>query len=474
MKRRIPPSEEIRQGIQTALHEGKGGSEHPLDGFVERSAQYMLQVAVEQEVSEYLGRGHYQRGARRIPGYRNGYERAGVATEAGRLEVKVPQVRDCEAFHSAVLEQFTNGTPALKRLVLSMYVRGLSVRDIEASFEEAFGARVLSKSAVSEVTQTIGEQFAQWQARDLSERRRIETALADARAAQADLQRRLTTLVAASGSLLVSPRLEDVLPAALNLANQLLEPDACAVWRLHPAEGAWRMESHQGLSETFALRIVATLRNAPPSFAPFSDPLVAEDVTATPILDERRQVHAEEGIKSMMAVPLQIGADRSGTLVFYYRTRHPFTDVEIETARALGNLVSATITTAELYDAQRRSRSQSEFLAEAASVLAGSLDYQDTLRRVTTLAVPHIADWCAVDPAPQRDGRIDGRGTPGRDRSAEAGVSPGARRPSTKIGCVSRGSVRGSALRGIQRSTRVPSPRSAKPREYAAAESSHG
>jgi transposase-like protein len=131
----------------------------------------MLQVAVEQEVSEYLGRGHYQRGARRIPGYRNGYERAGVATEAGRLEVKVPQVRDCEAFHSAVLTQFTNGTPALKRLVLSMYVRGLSVRDIEASFEEAFGARVLSKSAVSEVTQTIGEQFAQWQARDLSELR---------------------------------------------------------------------------------------------------------------------------------------------------------------------------------------------------------------------------------------------------------------------------------------------------------------
>lgn len=171
MRRRIPPSEAIRQRIETALGEGKGNDEHPLDGFVEESALYMLQVAVEKEVTEYLGRGHYQRGARRIEGYRNGYERAGVATEAGRLEVKVPQVRDCETFHSQVLKKFTNGTPALNRLVLSLYVRGLSVRDIEASFEEAFGGRVLSKSAVSEVTQTIGDRFEQWQRRELSDLR---------------------------------------------------------------------------------------------------------------------------------------------------------------------------------------------------------------------------------------------------------------------------------------------------------------
>jgi PAS domain S-box-containing protein len=37
-----------------------------------------------------------------------------------------------------------------------------------------------------------------------------------------------------------------------------------------------------------------------------------------------------------------------------------------------------------------------EFLNRAASVLAGSLDYEQTLRHVTQLAVPEIADWCAV------------------------------------------------------------------------------
>jgi transposase-like protein len=127
----------------------------------------MLQVAVEKEVSEYLGTPYERRVTDQV-GYRNGYERTGVATEAGRLEVDVPQVRDCPAFHSRVLGRFTKGTPALKRLVVSMYVRGLSVRDIEASFEEAFSGRVLSKSAVSEVTQTIGDSFDTWKRRDLS------------------------------------------------------------------------------------------------------------------------------------------------------------------------------------------------------------------------------------------------------------------------------------------------------------------
>src|SRR3954447_25336575 len=37
------------------------------------------------------------------------------------------------------------------------------------------------------------------------------------------------------------------------------------------------------------------------------------------------------------------------------------------------------------------------FLARASGVLAGSLDYERTLAEVARLAVPDIADWCAVD-----------------------------------------------------------------------------
>jgi PAS domain S-box-containing protein len=37
------------------------------------------------------------------------------------------------------------------------------------------------------------------------------------------------------------------------------------------------------------------------------------------------------------------------------------------------------------------------FLAEASRILGGSLDYEETLRNVASMAVPTMADWCAVD-----------------------------------------------------------------------------
>jgi PAS domain S-box-containing protein len=37
------------------------------------------------------------------------------------------------------------------------------------------------------------------------------------------------------------------------------------------------------------------------------------------------------------------------------------------------------------------------FMAEASRVLASALEYQDALQRIARLAVPQIADWCAID-----------------------------------------------------------------------------
>ena len=45
----------------------------------------------------------------------------------------------------------------------------------------------------------------------------------------------------------------------------------------------------------------------------------------------------------------------------------------------------------------KRAEHGHRFLADASRVLAGSLDYQQTLRAVARLAVPAVADWCAVD-----------------------------------------------------------------------------
>jgi PAS domain S-box-containing protein len=59
--------------------------------------------------------------------------------------------------------------------------------------------------------------------------------------------------------------------------------------------------------------------------------------------------------------------------------------------------IEAAVTIIEDVTTSKRAALRMEFLAQAGQVLASSLDYQQTLRNVAGLAVPQIADWCAVD-----------------------------------------------------------------------------
>jgi transposase-like protein len=130
----------------------------------------MLQVAVEQEVEDYLGRAHYHRGSRRKNGWRNGYEPGKVKTANGILEIDLPQLRATEEpYHSRLAQMFREGSDALGKMVTEMYVRGLSTRDVENMFIQTLGKRLLSRSSVSRITRRLQQDFDTWRKRDLSE-----------------------------------------------------------------------------------------------------------------------------------------------------------------------------------------------------------------------------------------------------------------------------------------------------------------
>ncbi len=59
--------------------------------------------------------------------------------------------------------------------------------------------------------------------------------------------------------------------------------------------------------------------------------------------------------------------------------------------------VEAAVTIIEDVTESHRAALRMEFITRAADVLASSLDYEQTLRNVAGLAVPQLADWCAVD-----------------------------------------------------------------------------
>jgi len=112
-------------------------------------------------------------------------------------------------------------------------------------------------------------------------------------------------------------------------------------------------------------------------------------------------IYEAEGVRSLLVAPLQLesgqpDAHNAGTITFYWRTPRVFSELDVAYASALANLASTALNLSELHEQNQREKRRLSFLAEASAVLASSLDYETTLQRVAHLAVPHIADWCAV------------------------------------------------------------------------------
>jgi len=80
-----------------------------------------------------------------------------MKTAEGMMELSVPQVRDTPApFVSTIRESLAGRTQALEDLAVELYARGLSTRDIEDTFTDEAGRRLLSRAAVSEITERAG------------------------------------------------------------------------------------------------------------------------------------------------------------------------------------------------------------------------------------------------------------------------------------------------------------------------------
>lgn len=169
MSTKIPPSERIRQLLEGYLQGGYQQSEQPASEFLKLAAQMVAQEALEQEVTDFLGRDRYERQAEAV-GYRNGYKPGRMRSAEGEVELAVPQVRDTEQPYRSRLMDFLKGnTDVLDYLVLQMYTRGLSTRDVEDAFRDPLtGEPLLGRTAISEITDSLWEDYQRFCVRDLS------------------------------------------------------------------------------------------------------------------------------------------------------------------------------------------------------------------------------------------------------------------------------------------------------------------
>ena len=158
---RVAPSERFRSELDAAL--AGVGQRDPVETIGRLGARLILQQALEDEVSELLGRARYER-AEEAVSHRNGYEPRKVRTTSGTVELERPRVRDASrlGFESRLLGEHVTRTYALESLVIGSFLRGLSTRDVEAALEDTFDEPVSSRSTVSRILEDTRKRYRRW------------------------------------------------------------------------------------------------------------------------------------------------------------------------------------------------------------------------------------------------------------------------------------------------------------------------
>lgn len=127
---------------------------------------------------------------------------------------------------------------------------------------------------------------------------------------------------------------------------------------------------------------------------------------------EMAPVHSAGGYRATACLPLQVRERCLGAVVLSFVAPRAFRPEERDFLQAVAALCAQAMDRARLLVLERDARAGAErqrdrmaFLAEAARLMDAPLPVERRLRRLADLAVPTVADWCAVHLV--RDDRVE-------------------------------------------------------------------
>jgi transposase-like protein len=96
---------------------------------------------------------------------RNGHTSKTVRSQRGEIELSIPRDREGN-FEPAVVRKHQKEVSGIEEQILSLYAKGISVRDIQAHLNQLYGIDV-SPTLISNVTNRIMPLIKEWQSRPL-------------------------------------------------------------------------------------------------------------------------------------------------------------------------------------------------------------------------------------------------------------------------------------------------------------------
>ena len=117
------------------------------NGLLKQLTKLLVERALDAELAEHLGHGKHEPVANEAGNTRNGKSKKTLKGEFGELPIEIPRDRH-GTFEPQLIPKHQTRWSGFDDKILSLYARGMTVREIQAHLEEMYGTEV-SPSLIS-------------------------------------------------------------------------------------------------------------------------------------------------------------------------------------------------------------------------------------------------------------------------------------------------------------------------------------
>ena len=134
-------------------------------GILKQLTKALVERCLDAEMDEHLEAEREQPNEEKPKNRRNGHSKKTIKGEFGEAEIVTPRDRNSE-FEPILVKKGQTRFDGFDDKILSLYARGMTVRDIQAQLQDLYGVEV-SAGLISKVTDAVEEERKLWQNRAL-------------------------------------------------------------------------------------------------------------------------------------------------------------------------------------------------------------------------------------------------------------------------------------------------------------------
>ncbi len=132
------------------------------NGLLKQLTKLLVEKALDAEMAAHLGHAKHEPVANPAGNTRNGKSRKTLKGDFGELPIEIPRDRH-GTFTPLLIPKHQTRWTGFDDKVISLYARGMTVREIQSHLEEMYGTEI-SPSLISSITDAVADEVKAWQA----------------------------------------------------------------------------------------------------------------------------------------------------------------------------------------------------------------------------------------------------------------------------------------------------------------------